>query len=1368
MDLLAWLSQNLSYRMDLSSRDNMVPTNERRSTLLNLIQNVGYNPSRVLAAEGEAKIISIQTNQTVLDADGNSIVDKIFWNDSSNPDWFDNWTAIINAALSTRTKFGKPLRKYNGTSTTSLYRLNSLAPSNGVYPFTNNIGGQSLSFEICNILIDQLTGIRSELLPDPTNAFHLLYLSDGLGAASDGTGWFLHLKQGEMKYQEETIAEQRSSRIIEVPAQNVNQNDVWVTEINSDGYVVQEWTRVDDVNGNGVAFNNSSTIRTVFEVITRDQDKIAIRFGDGNFGQIPIGLFRIWYRTSSDVPRIVRTTDIQNRTLVIPYVANNTIYNLSLEYSLVAPLTNAAPTETDDRIKNVVGKVFSTQNRMVSGEDYNSFPLKDSSIIKIKSVNRTYIGHGLRQPINDPTGTYNNVKLLGEDGRLYKTTVTTTATFSIDLETTDALIVVIDWIQPALKLKNKAQLYYNRYDVFYPTNNYVFNLDSNSAGLSLGRIEDSSGTSNVVVPVGNSSSPDILKYLVADSVVRFINSVGPLIQVDYVTGDGTATSGVAFKGTVDTNSLINSIFPPFRQILSKTEQDAFSEAVTLRRSFAIRWDQPTLTWKVILAEDIDPTSEFSLDNTGDTTKASKDASWMAYLKYNSAIGEDNWELIDRGISVRFESDDQVDFYYADREPIIDDQTGKTLVDTVSVLSDNEARDSFVRRGLIPSFGSERDAGATRYVGDGVTKEFELGIDQVNKAYVFVSINDQPISSNDWKIFSSFGPDRLSFNTAPAVNDNIIIRYDQRISYGKVGKLDVVGDGATSTYNLDTINVVPDNVFVFINGLLKLSSVDYTTYSSGGGYSRIALTSPLGNNVKMSVMYIGETGPVLFDRIFHGDGSTTDFHILAPLSEHFVIVNGVNQPTTAFSTITTNPTDTIIRFTVAPTNGATVVIKSVLYPEFFGIKPQFYTATNGQTVFNVGVIQGSPSRVTILKNGQYVHSTTYTKSNLGDTITLPSGATSGDKIIIYYLVTVASQNSGLSTVLGVTYDPRPVYIGKEINWTVDGALYDDDGYTNTNGIEVTSVDADLSGYLDNPFQFKEFVIQDGVSDLVLWRRISDSGSDIWDPISKTTTPIGTYTLGTDDHHSGNPIENTIAGSIHYDVPNKLWLVADSNSGNWIEVTDPTQYKWEIGRASVKFRWIHYSPDSARIDSAPTNINDMFVLTSSYDSALRDWIDSGALGNPPDPPTMDSLRISYASMETNKMISDATIWRSARYKFLFGKTAQNDLQATFKVVRVPGSLVPDNDLKLRVLTEIDNYFSVDLWDFGETFYYTDLAAYIHKKLPSLIQSVVIIPTGENQKFGRLFQVRSEPDELFISVATADNIEIVSDLSDSVLGI
>jgi hypothetical protein len=78
---------------------------------------------------------------------------------------------------------------------------------------------------------------------------------------------------------------------------------------------------------------------------------------------------------------------------------------------------------------------------------------------------------------------------------------------------------------------------------------------------------------------------------------------------------------------------------------------------------------------------------------------------------------------------------------------------------------------------------------------------------------------------------------------------------------------------------------------------------------------------------------------------------------------------------------------------------------------------------------------------------------------------------------------------------------------------------------------------------------------------------------------------------------------------------------------------------------------------------------------------------------------------------------------------------------------------------VLAYINAFFSTSNWDFGETFYFTELATYIQQGMAPNITSIIIVPNSVSQVYGSLQQISSEPDEILISVATVDNIEVIS---------
>jgi hypothetical protein len=87
---------------------------------------------------------------------------------------------------------------------------------------------------------------------------------------------------------------------------------------------------------------------------------------------------------------------------------------------------------------------------------------------------------------------------------------------------------------------------------------------------------------------------------------------------------------------------------------------------------------------------------------------------------------------------------------------------------------------------------------------------------------------------------------------------------------------------------------------------------------------------------------------------------------------------------------------------------------------------------------------------------------------------------------------------------------------------------------------------------------------------------------------------------------------------------------------------------------------------------------------------------------------------------------------------------------------------------VKSQIDSYFSLPNWDFGQNFFFTEMATYIQMNLATIVATIVMVPTSGAAKFGDLFEIIADPDQIFISCATVQNIVIVGSLTEAQLGI
>lgn len=224
------------------------------------------------------------------------------------------------------------------------------------------------------------------------------------------------------------------------------------------------------------------------------------------------------------------------------------------------------------------------------------------------------------------------------------------------------------------------------------------------------------------------------------------------------------------------------------------------------------------------------------------------------------------------------------------------------------------------------------------------------------------------------------------------------------------------------------------------------------------------------------------------------------------------------------------------------------------------------------------------------------------------------------------------------------------------------------------------------------------------------------------------------------------------------------------------TETTDYASRVGRSfslnrllpvqnPLHFLWKHYAPRENRIDPSISNIIDMFVITNGYFREVQEWKNRRqSVENFPRPPTSESLRVQFGELNQFKMLSDEVVFRPGQFKLLFGQGAEPELQARFKVVKLPSTTLTDNEVKSRVIDAVESYFQLENWDFGERFYYTELSAYIHQRLSNIISTVVIVPEKAESAFGNLFQIRSEVNELFLSTATVSDVDIVSNLTET----
>ena len=171
----------------------------------------------------------------------------------------------------------------------------------------------------------------------------------------------------------------------------------------------------------------------------------------------------------------------------------------------------------------------------------------------------------------------------------------------------------------------------------------------------------------------------------------------------------------------------------------------------------------------------------------------------------------------------------------------------------------------------------------------------------------------------------------------------------------------------------------------------------------------------------------------------------------------------------------------------------------------------------------------------------------------------------------------------------------------------------------------------------------------------------------------------------------------------------------------------------------------------------------MVSQSYYTAYQNWLRDTTNTVPKPPiPTIDELNTAYQGLNDYKMISDNVIVNSVEFKPLFGPKAAKELQATIKVIRAAESTASESEIKNLVVTNLNNYFEIDKWDFGQTFYFSELAAYIHRNMGGIVSSVVLVPLDPLKSFGDLYEIRSGPSQIFVNGAGVNSVEVITALT------
>ena len=347
------------------------------------------------------------------------------------------------------------------------------------------------------------------------------------------------------------------------------------------------------------------------------------------------------------------------------------------------------------------------------------------------------------------------------------------------------------------------------------------------------------------------------------------------------------------------------------------------------------------------------------------------------------------------------------------------------------------------------------------------------------------------------------------------------------------------------------------------------------------------------------------------------------------------------------------------------------------------------------------------------------------------------------------------------------------LAKPVQVSVIGQTVESDGYVNDFEVEIASIDVNDRTLVSNPDFFTEVtgyvngsanigvytffeLIQDAVN--LSRYQLIPSSEVVYQYASKTQIEVVKYEYP--------------EGQLFYAYSDNLFYITIQDqtvNTPYYVVTEQPQYIMQSGRQGLQFQYRHNSNNTTRIDPATTNIIDLYVVTQAYYTAYQNWIqDTTGTVVEPDRPTINELQQAYGTVNDYKMLSDSVILNSVVFLPLFGPKAPAQLRATVKVIKSSTTNASDSEIRSAVLSAMNTYFDINNWTFGDTFYFSELSAYLHAQVGELISSAVLVPNDPTMNFGDLYEIKAAPYEIFANGATANDVLVIAALTPAQLQI
>ena len=1353
LDLVAYMGHSLAFRLDMNTRENFMDTAERRASILQMAKTLGYNKTRPINAKGFMKITSITTDENVLDNEGVTLAGQsINWNDSNNVDWYENFISILNSSFAGTTKIQNPSSTLTITDVDhSLYEINEDTTIKSVnYPFSANINGKGREFEAVRVALDTVNKKIHEAEPNQNKNFTIINRNDNLGSASDRTGFFVYAVQGTLTFEDFSYQNKISNRIEPINETNISNSDVWIQKIDSGRDYVSSVTAIDNDTRETAIYNSLRTgSGDIVSINSSDNNGIELHYPDGVFGNAAYGNYRAWYRTVHNDNFSVNANDIINKIITIPYIGTDSrTYRLTLTMSSTIDFGENYAGETYSSVRRIAPRSYYAQDRMVNAQDYNVYPLSlgNNVITKLKSVNTSFAGNSRFYETDDALGHHSNLSVTGADGSLFVEDEAVSIPLSYNKLQGKSDNFIRNELASALKHPSLLNSYFYKYRssasaVLPQTATYV--VDS-ADGMKI---------KTASAPVSGVFVGDYVKLLMAASgktIWAVVKKVETSTSPAYADDTLTLSKFIPEVGT------LKSVVRGFRTKFTATEVANIKTVVdsSTEQTFKLRYQvvsnlKPTeWEWKVIT-----------------TTPAASDV--YVVFNYNSGIrdNESQYTAQFTGKKVAFESRDQVKFFYGNTTNVIDNETNMSKRDAIFL--------NYLEEAPVTTGTATNDSGKKVTIGQvplsnvatdgstGATFDALFRHSGAPTTYEFVEANDYADNSTYTHNLVSPAGVEYALNRTTEITHPPIADINQRI-------IGYPSDSGTSPSEYKLSIAVSDLANYSTTQTPITGGTDVDTLASADVFTSLDAVGFLegytGNVNNANNSHSTQSSNQLDTLGFKGKISLSYFNTAATSSNfmwHDVSDNTTtNDFTTVYDANTTEYTFTMSTAASALYNhlDADIYFKQYAYGEF--------TVTSA-TPLTVSNIMLRDSTNTILNN---------------DNITVTNTSGTNYKIIFWtYAITVGEKvdviigtNATISSIADFSVRVSASFglsVGTNSTTTtytgVSSYVYDDyltpAGYVDSTKVKLLTSDTN-----DNPFAMLNVI---RANEKIVMEQYTNNNIT-YERASKTVVAASAPT--------GVPK----AATIYYNTTDTVWYIREA--GGWSALTghidqstatliqinyNSIQYRVTEGITFVKdeftsFRWDHYADINKRIDPSTSNIIDMYVLSADYVRKVNEWIANDFLTATPIAPNNFELAKIMNSIEPKGSMADHIAYIPVEFKYLFGSYAKVENQAIFKVIKKLGVGYTDSEIKTAVSTKVNEYFTINNWDFGDIFYFSELAAYLHKELGDYISSIVITPKYAGKNFTDLLSISCALNEIFMAVTTSNDVKIITQLASSEL--